>query len=199
MSEHERIRELLPLAASGDISPEEMRRVREHLSRCETCRRERRLRRARRRASRPADTAAARRNSWHGCCELAELRLERKRALAQGAAVLAPLVAAGWIMALATWPLVRTAASCGYSPAGMCRAADSAPPWLSTPFLDLFWRASRHLPSAGARAQSGGHDEFLLGKITVDSTAGLDYRMSAVVLVVLPLAARAHATGSGNA
>ncbi len=38
MSEHERIRILLPLAASGDLSPRDMRRVDEHVARCAACR-----------------------------------------------------------------------------------------------------------------------------------------------------------------
>jgi anti-sigma factor RsiW len=109
MSEHERIRELLPLAASGDISPEEMRQVREHLSRCDTCARVSEDFVALGSALRGLPTPMPRAELVTRVRELAELRLERKRAWSRDAVVLAPLVAAGWIMALATWPLVRTA------------------------------------------------------------------------------------------
>jgi len=109
MSEHERIRELLPLAASGDISPEEMRQVREHISRCDTCAHLSEDFVALGSALRGLPTPLPRAELVTRVRELAELRLGRKRAWSRDAFVLAPLVAAAWIMALATWPLVRTA------------------------------------------------------------------------------------------
>jgi anti-sigma factor RsiW len=100
MSEHERIRELLPLAASGDISPEEMRQVREHLSRCDTCARVSEDFVALGSALRGLPTPMPRAELVTRVRELAELRLERKRAWSRDAVVLAPLVAAGvWIFA----------------------------------------------------------------------------------------------------
>jgi len=109
MSEHERIGELLPLAASGDLSPEDMRDVCDHLTRCETC-------------SRLSEDFVALGGALRGLptpqpppelvarvCELAELRLGSKRAWSRDAVFLAPLVVASWIMALATWPLVQAA------------------------------------------------------------------------------------------
>jgi hypothetical protein len=42
--------------------------------------------------------------------DLAEFKLGRKRAGTRDAVALAPLVTAAWIMAVATWPLVRAAA-----------------------------------------------------------------------------------------
>jgi len=100
MSEHERIRELLPLAASGDISPEEIRLVREHLTRCDTCARVSEDFVALGSALRGLPTPLPRAELVIRVRELADLRLGRKRAWSGDAVVLAPLVAAGWIMAL---------------------------------------------------------------------------------------------------
>jgi anti-sigma factor RsiW len=110
MSEHARIRELLPLAASGDISPEEMRLVREHLSRCEACARLSQDYGALGSALRSLPTPQPREEVVTRVLALAELRLERRRASGSEAAVPAALVVAGWIMALATWPLAKAAA-----------------------------------------------------------------------------------------
>ena len=40
MTEHEAVRELLALAAAGVLGPEELRRIEQHASTCEACRRE---------------------------------------------------------------------------------------------------------------------------------------------------------------
>lgn len=110
MSEHESIRGLLPLAASGDISPEDMRRVREHLARCETCRRASEDFVALGSALRGLPTPQPRPELVARVCDLVEFRLARRRAGSREGVALAPLVAAGWVMALATWPLLRAAA-----------------------------------------------------------------------------------------
>ena len=110
MSEHARTRELLPLAASGDISPEEMRLVREHLSRCEACARLSQDYGALGSALRGLPTPQPREEVVTRVLALAELRLARRRESGGDAVVPAALVAAGWIMALATWPLARAAA-----------------------------------------------------------------------------------------
>jgi anti-sigma factor RsiW len=109
MSEHEKIRELLPLAGSGDISPEEMRLVREHLTRCDACARVSEDFVALGSALRGLPTPLPRAELVTRVRELAEIRLVRKHSWSRDAVVLAPLVAAGWIMALVTWPLVRAA------------------------------------------------------------------------------------------
>jgi anti-sigma factor RsiW len=109
MNEHERIRELLPLAASGDISPEEIRLVREHLARCDNCARVSEDFAVLGSALRALPTPLPRAELVMRVQELAERRLEHKRAWSRDAVVLAPLVIAGWIMALVTWPMVRAA------------------------------------------------------------------------------------------
>jgi anti-sigma factor RsiW len=109
MSEHESIRKLLALAALGDISPEDMRRVCEHLAGCETCRGVSQDFVALGDALRGLPTPQPRAELVARVRGLAELRLARKCAGNRDAVVLAPLVMAAWIMALATWPLLRAA------------------------------------------------------------------------------------------
>jgi anti-sigma factor RsiW len=109
MSEHESIRRLLALAASGDISPEDVRRVHEHLARCETCRGVSQDFVALGDALRGLPTPQPRAELVARVRDLAELSLARKRPGRRDAVALAPLVTAAWIMALATWPLLRAA------------------------------------------------------------------------------------------
>ena len=109
MSEHEHIMKLLPLAGTGDITPDEIRRVQKHLASCEQCRKANEdyafLGSALRGLSTPQPSAEL----------LARVRVMAAQRLAlnqvsnREAAVLAPLVVASWIVALATWPLVRVA------------------------------------------------------------------------------------------
>ena len=107
MSEHERIRMLLPLAASGDLSHQDMKSVNEHVAQCAACRQASEeladlggALRALPTPQPPAELVAR-------VCRLGEKRLELQGAPRNGAAFLAPLVAASWVAALATWPLAR--------------------------------------------------------------------------------------------
>ncbi len=109
MNEHESIRKLLPLAVSGDLSPEEMRRVREHLDSCPTCRRVNEEFSGLGEALRDLPTPQLRAEFAAQVRDLAESALARKREESKNAIHLAPLVAASWIVALATWPLARSA------------------------------------------------------------------------------------------
>lgn len=108
MSEHERIRILLPLAASGDLSPRDMKRVDEHVARCASCRRTCEELAALGGALRALPTPQPPAEIVARVCRLGETRLGLRRAPQNGTAFLASLVAASWIAALATWPLVRS-------------------------------------------------------------------------------------------
>jgi len=109
VNEHEDIRKLLPLAAAGTISPADVRRVGEHLAHCEPCRLISEEFAALGSALRglptpqpPAELVARVRN-------LAESRLADRKARSREGAILAPLVAASWIVALVTWPVAQAA------------------------------------------------------------------------------------------
>jgi anti-sigma factor RsiW len=107
VSEHQRIRILLPLAASGDLSPRDMREVGEHVARCTACRQASDELAALGTALRALPTPQPPAELVARVCRLGETRLELQRAPRNGAVFLAPLVAASWVAALATWPLVR--------------------------------------------------------------------------------------------
>jgi len=109
MSEHDRIVRLLPLAATGDITPEEIRRVREHLASCAECRRVSEDYAFLGSTLRGLPTPQPGAELLARVRAMAAPRLARKQARSRDAMVLAPLVAAGWIVALATWPWVRAA------------------------------------------------------------------------------------------
>ncbi len=108
MSEHEQIRTLLPLAASGDLSPRDMKRVNEHVDRCAACRRTGEELSALGGALRALPTPQPSAETVARVCRRGEARLRLRTAPRNGTAFLALLVAASWIAALATWPLVRT-------------------------------------------------------------------------------------------
>jgi predicted anti-sigma-YlaC factor YlaD len=108
VSEHERIRILLPLAASGDLSPRDMRRVDEHVARCAECRKANVELAALASSLRALPTPQPPAELVARVCRLGTTRLELQRTPRNGTAFLAPLVAASWVAALATWPLVRT-------------------------------------------------------------------------------------------
>jgi anti-sigma factor RsiW len=108
VSEHEQIRTLLPLAASGDLSPRDMKRVDEHVARCAACRRTSEELAALGSALRALPTPQPPAEVVARVCRLGEARLGIGRAPRNGTAFLAPLVAASWVTALATWPLVRS-------------------------------------------------------------------------------------------
>lgn len=109
MNEHDDIRQLIPLAAADDLSPGEMRRVREHVAACATCRRVSTDFNALARGlghlptPQPSSELVARVQA------LAAVRLERRLARGNDAAVVIPLVAASWLTALLSWPMLRAA------------------------------------------------------------------------------------------
>lgn len=109
MSEHDRIRKLLPLAGAGDISPEEMRLVQAHLADCPECLKEQEdfafLGGALRGLPTPQPGAEVLERVRAGAAFLLTERPSDRRE----AAMLAPLVVAGWIVTVATWHWVGAA------------------------------------------------------------------------------------------
>ena len=110
MNEHDRIHLILPLAASGDVSPDELRQLREHLDGCEACRRANEEFAAIAGELRGIPTPQPSADLVARVQEMGRTRLGRRRAVLHDTAVLAPLVVASWIAALATWPLLKEAA-----------------------------------------------------------------------------------------
>ena len=115
MNGHEAIRKILPLCISGDISPAEAERVREHLLHCDACRQlsgdYSQLANALREmpTPQPGNDLVAR------VRDLAESQLAQTCRKDNDTAVLVPLVAVSWISALATWPLLRAAGKWAFS------------------------------------------------------------------------------------
>ena len=109
MTEHDRIIEQLALSGAGDIPPGEIRRLQQHLATCEQCRR------ANEDYAFLADTLRSLPTPQPSAELLARVRAVAATRLAQNqerdreGALLAPLVAASWILALATWPWLRAA------------------------------------------------------------------------------------------
>ncbi len=109
MNEHENIRNLLPLAAAGTISPADSRRVDEHLAHCEPCRWISEDFAALGSALRSLPTPQPRAELVARVRNVAESRLAGRKARNREAAILAPLVAASWTVALLTWPAAQAA------------------------------------------------------------------------------------------
>ncbi len=107
MNEHDRVRTLLPLAASGDISPEELRRVQEHLESCEACRSAGEEFASIARVLRGIPTPEPSADLVARVEDMARSRLVQESGIRNDTAVLAPLVVASWVAALATWPLLK--------------------------------------------------------------------------------------------
>ena len=109
MTEHDRIMEHLPLSGAGDLTPDEIRRLRQHLESCDQCRQ------ANKDYAFLADTLRSLPTPQPSAELLARVRVMAASRLAQNrerdreAALLAPLVAASWVVALATWPWLRAA------------------------------------------------------------------------------------------
>jgi len=110
MNEHDRIQMLLALTASGDLSAQELRRVQLHLSRCEECRGKTEdfaliaetLRSIPTPTPRPEIVA-----------EVRALMASGPRRRGRGGAevrLVAPFVAASWLIAWISWPLVKVLA-----------------------------------------------------------------------------------------
>jgi len=113
MNEHEKVRRLLPLSLSDDLAPEDLERVRRHCARCDECRQLSEDFASLAGTLRRLPTPQPRAELVGRVLELAGSRLVQKSRATDGAGVLAPLVAAAWIMAVATWPVVRTAVAWG--------------------------------------------------------------------------------------
>jgi anti-sigma factor RsiW len=107
MNEHRQIRELLPLLASGDISPGDQRRVREHLAGCEACRRLNEEYACLSGALRALPTPQPRAELVARVQALAAARLARNRRRSGETGVVALLVACSWVVAFATWPFIQ--------------------------------------------------------------------------------------------
>ena len=107
MNEHDRVRALLPLAASGDVSPEELRRVQKHLASCEACRFANEEFASIAHYMRGIPTPQPSADLVARVQNMARSRLGQESAVRNGTAVLAPLVVASWVAALATWPLLK--------------------------------------------------------------------------------------------
>jgi len=107
MSEHESVRQVLPLAAAGSLGPDEVRRVEEHVRTCELCRTDletwslyaQGLRKL------PQPSASA------GLMERTRARIIQEQAVAAGrrrhAWLLGALAAFGWTISLAVWVVAR--------------------------------------------------------------------------------------------
>ena len=111
MSEHDAIRELLPLAAADALDEKELRRVEDHLRTCAACAAEldvwQRLERGLRRLPTPqAPTLLVERTRMQLRAQLAA-RQEHK----SNAWVLGFLVLFSWTLVLATWPVFRLLSS----------------------------------------------------------------------------------------
>jgi len=107
MSEHESVRAMLPLAASGLLGPDEVRRVEEHVRTCELCRTDLETWSAYAQGLRklPQPSAPA------GLMERTRARILQEHAVAAGrrrqAWLLGALVAFGWTSSLAFWVVAR--------------------------------------------------------------------------------------------
>jgi anti-sigma factor RsiW len=108
MNDHDDIRKLLPLAVSGDLPPADVKRVREHLAACEQCRATSEDFAALGSALRSLPTPQPRAELLVRVRAAAESRLVNQKARTRDTAILAPLVVAGWILAIATWPIVSS-------------------------------------------------------------------------------------------
>ena len=107
MSEHEVIRELLPLAAADTLGEGELRRVEEHLRTCAACAAEWNAWRALERGLRrlPTPQAPAMLVERTRARMYAHLSAREERAVNPWA--LGILVLVSWTLVLATWPVVR--------------------------------------------------------------------------------------------
>jgi hypothetical protein len=127
MSEHDHIAGLLPLAGTGDLAPDEIRRVLEHVAGCAQCRQANEDYALLGGALRSLTTPQPSAELLARVRVMAADRLARNPASGREAAMLAPLVAAAWVTALATWPWLRAAGRWAFSgwqlPGGMAASA----------------------------------------------------------------------------
>ena len=107
MSEHASIRELLSLAASGALEPDEQRRVQEHIAVCDACRRELEVWQG---YSRELVRLPAPVEQKSLADRTRALALEKRAAATQRGwddIVLAVLVLLGWTVSLVAWVVFR--------------------------------------------------------------------------------------------
>ena len=105
MTEHDEVRELLPLVASGDVTAEELRQVQEHLLQCGRCRQAREELEALAASLRSVPTPQPRPELVRGVLRLAEAKLSTQERRGGASWFLAPLIASSWVLAFLTWPL----------------------------------------------------------------------------------------------
>lgn len=107
MNEHESVREMLALAASGLLGPDEVRRVEQHARTCELCRKDLETWSAYAQGLRKLPQPSA----PDGLMERTRARILQQHAQAAGhrrhAWLLGALVAFGWTSSLAFWVVVR--------------------------------------------------------------------------------------------
>ncbi len=111
MNEHDHVIRLLPLVAAGDVTPDEIRLVQEHLSHCAQCRRAHEDYAFLGHTLRGLPVPQPSVELVQQVRIMAAPLLAKSRPANREAAVLAPLIAASWILALATWPWIRAAGS----------------------------------------------------------------------------------------
>jgi len=111
MNEHEEIRLALSLAASDAASTEDLRRVEDHLRHCEPCRRESEDFAVLAETLRRIPTPQPRAELVDRVRQMAESRLRERPSAGSDVRLLAPLVAASWVVAWLTWPVARVSVS----------------------------------------------------------------------------------------
>jgi predicted anti-sigma-YlaC factor YlaD len=107
MSDHDRIKALVSLSASGDVSADELRLLREHLAECESCRRSNDDFASLSEALRAMPTPQPGPELLARVLVMADARLARRRSWYSDTKLLAPLVVFSWGVAIVTWPLMR--------------------------------------------------------------------------------------------
>jgi anti-sigma factor RsiW len=154
MTEHECVRGLLALAASGDLSPEETRRVQQHLPGCEECRRTIEDFTSLSNVLRALPTPQPGPQLLARVHQAAEIRMDRNHRGWNEIRLMAPLVAAGWLVAFLTWPVTKWAA---YWLVYWWRIpGDGVAEALATYSIAGFLLASTAVIAAGMRARANG-------------------------------------------
>jgi anti-sigma factor RsiW len=107
MTEHERTRELLALAAAGALAPEEIRRVEEHAASCTACACEMEAWRSLSQRLRRLPTPQPRPEVVERARALAEARLRQAAEDRGYLRMMVFLVVFAWVLMLASWPVYR--------------------------------------------------------------------------------------------
>jgi anti-sigma factor RsiW len=107
MSEHNKIRELLTLAAAGALSGSEEERVADHLRSCNACSKEMEAWQAIAGDLRRLPAPQARAGLVERARSLAEARLAEQAEYRWQSRVMAFVVGFSWLLTIASWPVVR--------------------------------------------------------------------------------------------